>query len=161
MRLVTVAVVSFVLGAVSMFLWGAHTSMFPASVYAQVKVPPRDRAAIPVVPSVHHTMAGGVVSDMGFSLDGMDAKGTVFTNVAFEYGGGAYRLESATIVPPINVTLTGAAANTAAFLSALGLLGCPTTSGPPKPEGIPNQAINKTSPLHRPVKGNFLSPFGQ
>ena len=158
MRTIPVALGSFMLGALAMFFCGSHLST-PQSVYAQAPV--RDKAAIPVIPPLHHAvMKGGLVTDMAYAVDGMEAKGTRFTNVTFEYGGGAYKLENATIVPPINVSLTGAAANTAAFLSAFGLLGCPTAE-PPRPEGSINQAITKTSSVRRPIHGTFMSPYGQ
>lgn len=158
MRITTVALGSFVVGALCMFFWGSHTSTLPQSVFAQaVKIEP----AIPTVPSLRHNTSSGSTYNGGtFAIDGIESTGEKFHGVTFEYGGGAYKLENATVTPPINFKFVGAAANTVTLLSTFGMIGCPTAK-PPRPENNPNQPIMKTAKLSVPYKGDLVSPFGQ
>ena len=56
-------------------------------------------------------------------LDGFDCRECTFKNVALQYGGGAYHLENAKFSGTTSISLTGAAANTVAFLRFLQSIG--------------------------------------
>lgn len=162
MRIVTVAFGSFTLGAVLMFLLGNHTSTVPQLVFAAQDQLFTNPTLIPAVPPLKGKalLGGGWIADMAYQLDGVESKDIKFKNVTFVYGGGAYKLENATIVGPVGIKLVGAAANTANFLAMFGLLGCPT-SKPQNPDNNPNQPVMKTASLNAPLTGDLESPFGQ
>jgi len=118
-RVVTVALGSFTLGAVVMFFRGNHASTSPQSAFAQGLV--TVSGAVPVVPPLRHIVASGhgTVANMEYVVDGLETHGLKFVNVTFKYGGGAYKPENVTVTPPVNIQLSGAAANTFAFLTSL------------------------------------------
>jgi len=97
---------------------------------------------------------------MVYAVDGIESNGDRFNNVTFEYGGGAYKLENATVSGKVNINLIGAAANTAIFLRAFGLLGCPAAA-PKSPLPNPNIPVIQSATLKTPVRGDIVSPFGQ
>jgi len=160
MRIVTVALGSFTLGAVVMFFWGNHTSTSPQSVLAQGLV--AVSGAVPVVPPLRHIVVGGhgTVANTEYPVDGLETSGLKFVNVTFKYGGGAYKLENVTVTPPVNIRLSGAAANTFAFLTSFGLVGCPNAQ-PPRPQINPNEPILRKASLNETVKTDLISPYGQ
>lgn len=160
MRIVTVALGSFTLGAVVMFFWGNHTSTSPQSVFAQA--PLRVEGAVPIVPPLRHIGVGGhgTVANTEYAVDGLETSGLKFVNVTFMYGGGAYKLANVTVTPPVNIQLTGAAANTFAFLTSFGLIGCPSAQ-PKRPQIDPNKPILRTIDLSEPIMRDLISPYGQ
>ena len=159
MRIVTVALGSFMVGALCMSFLGRYTSTLPQSVFAQTAM--RSKLAVPIVPPLTHiTSIGDHIDGLIYAVDGIESKDGIFHDATFEYGGGAYRLENAAISGTVGFKFTGAAANTVSFLSAFGMIGCPAAK-PPKPETNPNQPIMENAKLSIPYKGDLIGPFGQ
>jgi hypothetical protein len=90
--------------------------------------------------------------------------------VKFVYGGGAYKLEDNTIVGPVSLELTGAAANTLALLEQFGMIakGDPPTTPDPTPTPTPamvptpkekNKPITRTKVVDPPLKGDMSSQY--
>ncbi|SPJ15859.1 exported hypothetical protein [Syntrophobacter sp. SbD2] len=156
MSKVTVALGSFVVGALVMFLLGSHTSIFvqPASAERGIVV----GGAEPVVPPLR----GNVVSNSKFEnviqpLDGLDFRNCVFKNVIFEYSGGSYSLANAVISGAIRVNFKGAAANTMALHAFLESLNAGTK---PKPLQ-PNAPLFREASNVQTMTVDFISPYGQ
>lgn len=80
------------------------------------------------------------------SIDGLDCRGCDFENVRLTYGGGAFNLENPRFSGTTTLTLTGAAANTVAFLKLMEQVG----NGLP---GLPNDVLRP----HTPVKRRFTA----
>jgi hypothetical protein len=158
MRKSTLALVSFIAGVLCTTVLGnqASTRLQPG-VFAQFKIP----GAVPVVPPLRGTvMSDSFVDGTTVFLDGVSDKNSTFNNATFEYGGGAYNLENATIVGAVGIHLVGAANNTATFLKAFGLIGCP--AAPPKiPKPNPNAPMITTTTLEVALRGDLVSPYGQ
>lgn len=158
MRKSTLALASFVAGVLCAMAFGnqASTNLQPL-LFAQAAFP----NAVPIVPP----LSGIVISDNGTNggtvlLDGVNAKNNTYTDVTFEYGGGAYNLENAEIHGTVGIHLVGAASNTATFLKAFGLIGCP--AAPPKiPKPNPNAPMITTTNLKVALRGDLVSPYGQ
>jgi len=132
MRIVMVALGSFIVGAVSMLLLGNQTSIFAQGSTSGAIL--RDTPAVPIVPPYRGTLVNNVTLDPGsrFAVDGVLCKACKFgANTTFEYAGGEFRLEDAKIAMPVSIDLKGAALNTAQFLQLFGLLGCPAKQAPP------------------------------
>ena len=160
MRNVTVALVSFALGAMFMLLLGNHTSTFSQGLVVGPSEGTLDVVGRPVVPpltgiaSVHNTFRG-----QNIDVDGIEADRNVYQGVTFIYGGGAYKLTNSAVVPPVNIHLVGAAANTAQFLETFGLIGCPTAK--PQPPAVnPNAPRIMIANLKDELKGDLVAPFG-
>jgi hypothetical protein len=90
-------------------------------------------------------------------LDGFDCRHCVFKDVRLGYGGGAYHLEDATFSGTTSLVLTGAAANTVAFLQfmqgiAKGLPGVPAPSNRP----IERKTIAKKTMTKMAVTAPFI-----
>ena len=159
MRIVTVALGSFIVGALCVSFWGSHTSTLSQPLFAQTAI--HIEGTVPVVPPLRHiTSSGGKYKAVKFEVDGIESTGDTFTGVTFVYGGGAYKLADATVVSPVNFEFTGAAANTVVFLSQFGMIGCPA-SHPQEPTINPNSPVMKTAKLASPYRGDLVSPFGQ
>lgn len=80
--------------------------------------------SIPEVPPLgHNRLDRLVVENTPQALDGLSCSGCRFINAALSYGGGSFRLQDASFEGTTTLTLTGAAANTVAMLSALVSLG--------------------------------------
>jgi hypothetical protein len=159
MRTVTVALGSFIVGALSVLLLGSHTSTVLQPAWGQTAI--KVEGAVPVVPPLRHIVArDATFTNIVHAVDGTEVENGTFKNVTFEYGGGAYRLVNATVVPPVNFRFTGAAANTFNFLAMFGMIGCPA-SAPKQTIPDPNAPIMRTASLKTPIRGNIISPFGQ
>ncbi len=120
--------------------------------------------AIPVVPPLRFccftgSATGALDKPIIHRVDGTGCVGCSFTNVKFEYGGGAFRLENAHVSGAITIELVGAAANTATFLNLFGMLGCPAHPTPKQFD--PNKPIIKTASLKEPELITVSSPYGQ
>lgn len=154
MRTIIVAFLSFMLGATVVSLYGYQTSTQPGVPAIHFE------GAAPVVPTVGSVVLNGSTVTGAYEVDGLYCVNCKFTNAELIYGGGAYTLENATVLPPVRFRFTGAAANTFNFLASFGLIGCPAAA--PKP-GIPNPnaPIIKNANLIAPIRGNIVSPFGQ
>lgn len=154
MRTVIVALVSFMLGATLVSLYGYQTSTQPGVPAIHVE------GAAPVVPTVGTVVLNGSTVTGAYEIDGLQCMNCKFTNVDLIYGGGAYRFENPTVIPPVSFRFTGAAANTFALLDMFRLIGCPAAA--PKP-GLPNPntPILKKANLKLPIRVNIVSPFGQ
>jgi hypothetical protein len=171
---VTVALGSFALGICSVLLFGfsgSHTSTIVQSPSSQAK-PPQARPdekvemksivivrnAIPVVPALPDADLGDMlIHDGPQTLDGLNCSGCKFKNVVFSYGGGPTRLVNCSFEGTIQLTLTGAAANTArtvAYLQAVS-----KRQGPPPLN--PNLPIMRTTIFSSPFTGDLITPFGQ
>ena len=127
MRKITLSALSFGLGMLSMSLVGNYTS-FAARQSEYMRVP----QAVPVVPPFkgNRKVHDAILQGSTFPVDGMLCENCAFKNTEFEYGGGEYVLLDAHISLPMSIKLTGAVKNTAQFLNAFGLLGCPTKQQP-------------------------------
>jgi len=154
MSKVTVALGSFTLGVLIMFLFGNHTSIFVQSASAQKMIA---LAGEPTIPPLHGTISSVVIENFTQPLDGLDCKDCVFKNVTFEYSGGAYKLVNAHISTPMHVVLKGAAANTVGLLAFVESLNASTK---PKPLQ-PNAPLFRTAENTQTITVDFISPYGQ
>lgn len=95
-------------------------------------------------------------------LDGMDCANCVFDSARLEYSGGAFRLENATFKGPFQLTLKGAAANTAELLRTIPALAKASLGKTPRPKPpIPNTPVHKAVPFTNTIRDSVNSPFGQ
>ena len=156
MKTLSVALLSFALGAASMLSIGEHTSILAASPQS-ISSP----GAQPLVPPLTGAgLTGAPLRNLTYQLDGLTCTNCTFDNVIFEYAGGAYKLENVQMSGNVGVRLTGAAANTANFLQAFGLFGHAPATNKPEPSN-PNSPIIISATLRRPIKTDVRSPFGQ
>ena len=133
MRKITLSVVSFTLGALSISLVENQTSTSAQEPTSRA-VFTRVEDAIPTVPPFKAgrvTLNGSSFEGLTYAVDGILCRNSVFKNSTLEYGGGEYLLEEASVSLPVSIKLVGAAKNTAGFLNTFGLLGCPTKQVPP------------------------------
>jgi hypothetical protein len=135
MRNVTVAVGSFIVGAISVSLLGNHTSTL-----AQQE-PPRTvvvAGAVPVVPPfVGTTVDGDNFDRRTLNVDGILCRRCTFHDATLVYGGGEFAIIEPRLSGNLSIKLDGAAHNTAVFLNLFGLLGCSANNKPnPAPDPI-------------------------
>ncbi len=159
MRILSVAVLSFVLGATLVSVYGNQAST------PQTTSQPRGyviAGAAPVVPVLKNraVISGAIFNGGVHNVDGTECSGCSFTNITLVYGGGAYKLDNSTFSGTINIQLEGAAGNTGAFLNSLGLGECKLPP-PMAPPANPNRPIIHTASFNVPTKINLLSPYGQ
>jgi hypothetical protein len=136
MRKITLSMLSFVGGALAMSLLGNHTSTSAQMTVLRVS------EAVPVVPpfKANRTIEGSAMAGTTFAVDGILCRNCAFKNTVFEYGGGEFVWENATVALPLSIKTTGAAENTVKFLNMFGLIGCPAKNATPvaPPQGILN-----------------------
>ena len=156
MSRVMLALGSFIIGFCCMLFInsGSHTPAFGQALARVTGAVP----VVPVVPVVEEKQSTfGPTAKV--PLDGIFASEDVFNGVTFEYGGGVYSLRDSTFIPPIKLSLTGAAANTYALLMQFGQIGCPTQA-PRTP--TPKAPIIVEAKLTKTFTPNIIiSPFGQ
>jgi hypothetical protein len=115
--------------------------------------------SVPRVPPLQSVSVNQVTKVGGeYGLDGIYSTNDRFEGVTFKYGGGAYNLSGSVIIPPVNLQLIGAAANTAQLLRVFGMLGCPAKQGPPATTN-PNTPILEKAALQDTFRGNLVSPY--
>jgi hypothetical protein len=163
-RYITVAVGSFLLGIVCMFVFGNHISTVrrPASVFAQTdstgSVFDGNRFT-PIVPAPPRMVDdGNIVERQVIDLDGMTISNGIFRDTTFVYGGGAYSLRNTTVSGNIEVDFIGAAANTVQFLKTIGLLRDSSPPSPATPSETNTPRKEKTT-IKTTIKGDFVSPY--
>jgi hypothetical protein len=155
----TVALGSLIVGATFGFFCGNHTSMVVQRALAQPNPPSGNfissRTAIPVVPgiSVHANNSHGFAKTQ--QLDGVDFTNSEFSDMNWEYSGGAFSLVNVKISAPMRVTLKGAAANTMALLAIVQAV---NTGERPEPMN-PNAPILKQTTEKHTVLIDFASPY--
>ncbi len=159
MRKVTIALVSFALGAIFALLLGNRPSTLMSQVSAQEQ-PPRS-PYIPVVPPLPRMFAeGNVFDNQTITVDGTMSRFSKYINPTFVYGGGAFYMKGVEIGGKVNIELIGAAANTASFLKMFGLYGCPVAAPPSPPVIDMDKPVTKTVSLPQPINGDVKTPFG-
>ncbi len=133
MRKITIALGSFIVGAISMSLVGNHTSTLaqePKSPPGAIKV----AGAVPIVPPFrNNTVADSSFDGVTHLVDGILCLRCNFNNATLEYGGGEFAILNPRFSGTTSIKLDGAAENTATFLSLFGLLGCPANKAPNPP----------------------------
>jgi hypothetical protein len=150
MRIVAVALGSFIIGAFCMSLLGnrASTGLQPVVLAQSDEVIGIHRfGATPIVPTVLLQSLSGIGFGTGMSmeLDGFDCQNCKLENGArIKYSGGLYKFENLERRGVIALDLQGPALNTLGLLSQFGLIGCPTTNPQPEPEN-PGKAIKTAS----------------
>jgi hypothetical protein len=90
------------------------------------------------------------------ALDGLDCRSCTFSDSTLEYGGGAFNFTNVKFSGKTRLVLTGAAANTVAFLQFMHGIdkGIPSASLPP------NRPIEKTAITKKPLgKIDFTAPY--
>ena len=143
-----------------MFSFGNHTSTVRQAglAFAQPDAPHLGNRFTPIVPEPPRMIAdANIMEEQVVDLDGMNISNSTFNDVTFVYGGGAYNLVNAKLTGAVDVKLIGAAANTAQFLTMLGLIGCPAK--PQAPQVNPNAPIIHRAKLDKEIKGDFFSPY--
>jgi hypothetical protein len=85
----------------------------------------------------------------------MEFRDTTFTNMTFEYSGGAFVLVNDTFSTPVRVQLKGAAANTMGLIALVQAL---NSGARPRPMDPNAPVLRKTSEKHT-VTVDFNSPF--
>jgi hypothetical protein len=167
MRITTVALLSFGAGVLFASVINHTSALAQQAPPAQPSGPVlfNVEGAIPVVPPMRFCCASGTFTGapnnpLIHKVDGTGCVGCNFANVTFQYGGGAFRLENSHVSGIVNVELSGAAGNTAAFLNLFGMLGCPAQPTPKQFD--PNKPIIKTAnPKEAEMITLVLSPYGQ
>jgi hypothetical protein len=159
MRSLTLAVLSFMLGATLVSLYGNQTPKQQPSQSPQE--PNLDMGSAPIVPpGIRATIGRGMTVKGGlFVLDGLDCTACNLDNLTLRYGGGVYQLDHATFSNSVKIELSGAAANTVAFLSNLGIGLCKFPTPMERPN--PNKPIIQTANFEKPVIIDLQSPYGQ
>jgi len=133
MRKITLALGSFIVGAISMSLVGNHTSTLAQGPNKSWSILQLDRA-VPKVPPFGNISVQDIGIDGGTHfVDGILCLRCSFNNATFEYGGGEFAILNPRISGTVSIKLDGAAENTATFLSLFGLLGCPAKNAPNTP----------------------------
>jgi hypothetical protein len=137
MRNITVAVGSFIVGAIFMSVLGNHTS----TLAQEPKSPPglmKVAGAVPVVPPFRNmTIEDAGIVGATHLVDGILCLRCSFKDTTFEYGGGEFAILNPRFSGTTSIKLVGAAENTATFLSLFGLLGCPANNAPSTPSVNP------------------------
>jgi hypothetical protein len=140
MSKLSVGVLSFAAGTLCVFLLGKQISILTQSALAAAQTAVHIEGAVPgVPPSIRATMEQATFTGMIHEVDGTACDQCTFKDVTFKYGGGAYQLTNSVVIPPVRIELSGAAANTAAFLNSFGLIGCPAKVPETPPAVIPNK----------------------
>jgi hypothetical protein len=89
-------------------------------------------------------------------LDGFDCRGCTFRDVELTYSGGAYHIENARFSGTTRLVLTGAAANTLAFLQFMQGI----ASGLPGVPPLPNKPVERRATAKKPMTGmDITAPF--
>jgi hypothetical protein len=159
MRILTVAVLSFMLGATLASLYGSQTSTPQAPAQSPQK-PNVDAGVMPVVPPVFAISSQFVNASGGLVvLDGYRCRSCNFRSITLRYGGGVFDLTHSTVDGTVNIELVGAAANTVAFLSNLGIGLCKFPAPIERPN--PNRPIIQVATFEKPVMIDLMSPYGQ
>ena len=154
----TTALVSFIVGASSMFflLFGSHmpTVAQPVSTQRGIVV----RGSEPVIPPLRGIVSrGGTFTNITQPLDGLVMENPTFNNVIIEYSGGAYRLVNPTFSGPIHVNFKGAAANTLALMRFISAI-----EAQRKPKVLPpNAPIIQLAVIKESISADLISPYGQ
>ena len=131
MRKIMLALGSFLVGAMFMWLVGNHNSTFAQSPNKPVPLL-KAEGAVPTVPPFRNVVLEGVgFGDDTILIDGILCRNCGFNNTVIEYGGGEFAIVEPHISGPVSVKLDGAALNTAVFLNYFGLLGCATNNPMP------------------------------
>jgi hypothetical protein len=133
MSKVTVALGSFAVGVVVMFLLGNHASIFVQSASAQPKGMV-GRGAEPAVPPLGGNVSSSKFENVTKLLDGLHCRDCVFKNVTFEYSGGPYNLVNAAFSGSIRINFKGAAADTVVLLDFLKSLNAGNKPQPLQPD---------------------------
>jgi hypothetical protein len=159
MSKVTIALGSLIVGASLGFLCGNHTSTLVQPLSARAL--PQGGAvvlpgAIPLVPGIVSHFNGGTMAKSIQQLDGTAFKDFAFSDVTFEYSGGAYTLENVNVSTPTRVHLKGAAANTMALVALVQAINSGARPQPPNPNApILQEPTNKHT-----LAVSFASPYG-
>jgi hypothetical protein len=160
MSKVTVALGSFVVGALSMLLVlsGSRTSVV-ADALGQTVVARTGSTILagrpPIVPPLSSRLPSCLISDSTLVIDGANFDECVFKNATLEYGGGSWRFGKVSFSGTTRVNFIGAAANTVVFLKLLSALGANQQPRPVKPKTpIPQIAATKRS-----ITFAFKSPY--
>lgn len=159
LKTIAVAVLSFSLGSAVTLLSARQSPVGP-----QARTPPQepnvDMGRMPIVPQGFGGRSGPVIVSGGLIiLDGYACLGCTFQDVTLRYGGGVFGLSNANITGTARIELVGAAANTVAFLSTIGV-GCYKRPEPlERPH--PNVPIVKTAKFEKPILVDLNSPYGQ
>jgi hypothetical protein len=131
MRNVTVALGSFIVGAMSMSLLGNHTSTLaqaPERAHGSINI----EGAVPIVPPFMNNTVDGASFGGGkaYLVDGILCRRCIFKDATLVYGGGEFAILEPRLSGHIDIKLDGAALNAATFLNLFGLLGCPANNMP-------------------------------
>ena len=159
LKTIAVIVLSFSLGSAVTFLSAGQHSVGP-----QAKAPPQepnvDMGRMPIVPQGFGGTSGSVIVSGGLViLDGYACLGCTFQNVTLRYGGGVFGLSHANITGTARIELVGAAANTVAFLSTIGV--CCYKRPEPLERPRPNVPIIETAKFEKALLVDLRSPYGQ
>lgn len=154
MSKVTVVLVSFALGACSMFFIESGNQ---TSTFAQAPPVAIAGGGVPIVPPITGKFERFGMGGLSFGVDGTECIDCDFRGTVLQYGGGAYKFTRFKFSGPVRVNLVGAAANTVAFLNLVQALAASQQPPPPKP----NSPILKTANVPQEMIGDFASPYGQ
>jgi len=144
MRMIALALGSFVLGALSgpLLLSGIHTSIEPQSAAAANMFLGNRKYALPVVNPIDPQFAiKGLTSGANeggiFQLDGLNCEQCTFGDATFEYSGGAFNcVDCRFTAPEKNITLSGAALNTLRVSQCLQAQTQPRPEAPKLPQWL-------------------------
>lgn len=153
MSKVTVAFLSFIVGAVSSFAFsssfGSRASTLTQSLSAR---------AVPVVPPLSNVTSAGNLIRGNFLLDGVNSEGDTFDNATIVYGGGSFRLiQPKFLGGPIRLRLVGAAPNTGYLTTFLQLV----EAGRHPTPSVPGKPLEQLVQIKRATTADLISPYGQ
>lgn len=151
MSKLTVAFLSFIVGAVSSFAFSSSFGSQASTLTQAISVP---RNSVPVVPPLSNITSAGNSIRGTFLLDGVNSEGDTFENATIVYGGGSFRL----IQPKfsggqVRLQLVGAARNTAYLTTFLQLV---EAGQHPKP-AVPQKPLEQLVQIKQAITADLLS----
>jgi hypothetical protein len=164
MSKVTVALGSYIVGAISMFLVIGSESQTSTFAQARISGPGELIVAdsVPVVPTGVAMFSGIVIDKPLQQLDGFGCVRCTLKVPTFAYGGGPVILAEPTLPRSIRLILTGASANTLALLIFLKANGISIENFFDKPNPKPNEPMIMTASItqDKPMSFALETPFG-
>ncbi len=159
MSKITVALGSFIAGALSMFLMlsGSQTA---AVAHASQAVSATTGSTIvsgplPKVPPLGSRLPSCLISDSTLVVDGSNFDECVFKNATLVYGGGPLRFGKLAVSGTLQAKLEGAAANTVVFLNLLSAL---QANQQPQP-ATPKTPILRAAEVAKTMTVAFDTPY--
>ena len=138
-----------------------HRPIISGSISKGATIPVFIKGAVPVVPNILKTpvFTGFQATSGTQALDSLDCRDCFFDNATLTYGGGAFNLVGLKMTGTTTVKLTGAAANTYAFLKFMDRIGKGVEGVSfPRNRAIEQKTITKKPMTKMTVTAPFIGP---